>query len=60
MLKSIKNHRLDSAFADYGHGKGERAKIHRNDVDDGVMDFLCTIPVDMVERSVRGRDLTCS
>lgn len=26
---------LDAAFADYGHGKGERAKVHRGDVDDG-------------------------
>ena len=26
---------LDAAFADYGHGRSERAKIHRNDVDDG-------------------------
>jgi RNA recognition motif-containing protein len=43
---------LDEAFADYGHGKGERAKIHRSDVDDGVMEFLCTIPMVLVEKAV--------
>jgi hypothetical protein len=43
---------LDAAFADYGHGKGERAKIHRSDVDDGVMEFLCTIPMVLVEKAV--------
>lgn len=26
---------LDAAFLDYGHGRSECAKIHRNDVDDG-------------------------
>lgn len=43
---------LDAAFAEYGLGKGERAKIHRSDVDDGVMEFLCTIPMVLVEKAV--------